>query len=261
MSLLKAKWLPGGQVEVPPIPMAGDREVKDLMLQDHDVDAIFRTFKFISLAKALLESKKVIQQLGVEKAWESWNDYVTTEFPGAHSTFVWPFDEFVQNLDATYARVIGQQLACGSPEEAALKLSNMSKQTKDMAKSIDPAVSKRLASRPLVVLYWRLRAAEVKQVITLAGTIDLPWAHDPKDDKQKVMDILASVVSEDELKTLDEPVSKRPFDMSEVKPHTAADVAGKSETASQPLMSSRPDLPRSSAVTAGPGSDQATPGP
>lgn len=249
----KAKWLKGGQVELLPMSIKGDREVKALLEQNADATAVFTTVKYLTMAQGLIEAKRVLDNLGVKAAKESWDDFATVEFPGVID-LIWPEEQFVDSLEATRTRVLRQQLATGSDEEARLKVADLTKKMATDAKDLKERAPHLLAGvieRPLRVLYWRLRATGVKSILGGNGEeVPLPWEKRSEDDQAAVMDVLSEVVSREDLEQMDESVRKR-FDFDEVKPMSAADVRGKSGNTSAPLTSSRPDLPLSSEPTMG----------
>lgn len=252
--LFKAKWLPGGQVELAPMALKGDREVKALMDKDADVTAVFTSVKYLTLCQGLIEAKRVLDNLGPKAAKESWDDFATLEFPGIND-LIWDSDKFVEALEATRTRVLRQQLATGNDEDARVKVQEMTRKVGLESKALkenSPDIIADVVSRPLRVLYWRLRASGVKHIISPGGAeVPLPWALRSEDDQAKVIDLLSEVVSREDMEQMDEEARKR-FDFEEVKPRTAADIRGKSENTSAPLTSSRPDLPLSSGPTTEP---------
>lgn len=267
MGKLVAHWLPhdtskckgnqmncaGGSIELVPIPTKGLRELKAVSRDHAEIDSVYSNYQFINFSEAVLAAWKILRSHGVERAKQSWDDYIAAEYGGATRIFLWPVDHFEENLLETKKKFLYQSLACVDDDEAKLKLDEMSKEVKQKAGSIDKRVIDRVDARKVLALYWRLRETGLKSILTAAGEVKIPWK---LEDQQKALDLLSEVATEVDYLQLVEK-SKRAFDAEDLKPTTPADVLGKSEPSSTTSTASRP----SSEPSLGSTSATATPSP
>lgn len=235
MRTLKANWLPGGEVELHPIPLMGQRELKEMSLKDAEIESLFTQNMFFKMAGGLLAADRILQKMGPAKAKDSWDDYILTEFDGTKA-FLWPLENFAENLKATKEKFVYRNLAVVDDAEAQVKLEEFAKNLKESLEKVDKEALKNIGLRPLVALYWHLRVAGVKELIMPTGKAPLNW--DLK-AKKEVLDLLAEVVTSEQLEELT-PKATRPVDMEDFKPLSVADVQGKSVSLSSPSTESSP---------------------
>lgn len=250
VTIFKAKWLPEGSVDLAPIPMKGEREIRDIELKAADVTAVFTQYQFLDMVNACMAAGKVLGARGASEAKAVWDDFIVAKFKDNGrflKMFIWDEKDFGANVLALKARYLNQ-LGCIDDAEGEAKLKEFAKNLEEKAKAVKPEAVKALNSLPLLAFYWRLRASGVKDIITPMGPVKLPWKANSDDDKAAVMDALSEVIAVEDLRQLEKP-SDRPVDDEELKPQTAADVEGKSETASTASTTSKPSSAPSSTGT------------
>lgn len=251
MSNFKARWLPDGEVDLVEIPVEGENEVRALTMRYRELEALSESSGFIDFAGAILATRRLLKLLGVKHAKDAWDSHMGRTMGKAAFSFIWPEAEFEERLAANHMRIWRQQLGCASDAEDEEHLKRMGKENEEALKRIDQKAIDEMAARPLIVLYWRLRASRVKAFDLPSGPYVPNWSLDD-DGKAKaaVLRTLAQNVTREELAQL-QPKMTRPIDMAEVKLHTAADVEGKSEPQPEPANeSSASSAPSSAASTA-----------
>lgn len=248
MATLAAKWLPGGSVELAPMPYLGQHELTQLSEREAEVKSILARQIFLKFGTAILAAEKTLKGFDARQAKESWDDYILLEF-GDIPLLRWDEEVFADNLRIQKERFLFRQLRCSTDEEAKAALSSEAASLAEAIGRMDKGALKDLGGRPLLALYWRLRGSGITQILTPGGPMDIDWSLERKD---AALALLGQVTGPEDpaLKVLWERPSK-PFDMEALKPHTAADVLGKAETPSVPLSGSTPASgPSSSPTTA-----------
>ena len=253
----EAKWLPGGPMELAKLPLQAQRELKELSIKHAETEAIYTQYVFLGLAQAILAADRILKTLGAAKAKESWDDYVLANFDGS-PLLIWPAETFADDLKAMKEKTVWRQVGATDDEGAVKAIEAFSKSLAEKAAKIDRASVEELKGRPLLALYWRLRASNVKSIITPAGEKVVDWSLEPE-ARKAAMALLAEVADDDDLGRIKEKGDK-PLDMEDYRPRDAADVEGKAVSSWRPSTALRPASSPSSAAPAGPGSpSQASP--
>lgn len=244
--LLKADWLPGGQVELPPLPIKGRREADEVISAHADYEALLSEERQMEFAACVLSALNAISLAGPEKAKEMWDNSVKVRFPLQAPWLVWSVDDFVRNIELYRTQAVYVPYGVKSDAEAKEKLVDVGRSISEKSKELGPS-AKALAQLPLTILYWRIRAAKVKSIITPAGPKPFPTE---LADRDKAMDLLAEVVDDTHLAQMSE-APKRPMEPEDMKAQSAADIRGKSPSAAESVTESRPSsTPSSDAPTA-----------
>lgn len=239
----KARWL-SEPIELAEMPLKGIRETKAIDLKVAELHSMQTKLRFISFGMGILAAQRILKALGAKKAKESWDDYILTDFDGAKE-FIWPQEKFEENLKETAEKMLLQNLGAGTYEDAAEILKAKEAEIGVQVKGIDKSMIEAIAQKPLLNLYWRLKASGVKTIQTAHGPVDLDWSEAAK---AATMDALSEVATETDLKAL-QGERKRPFDMEELRALEPAEVEGKSGATSKRSTRSSPVLEPFSELT------------
>jgi hypothetical protein len=245
----EAKWLPGGSVELEEIPLKGRSELRKLDERGATIISVQTSYAHMVLAKAIIAAERSMSAFGLAETKAAWDKHMMKNF--GEDAFIWPSETFEESLRATREVFIERELGATSTEDAKAKIEMVEKGIEERAKAIDQSTVAEFGRRPLLALYWHLRASGVKSIALPTGEVSLDWSLDPI-ARGKTMDAIEEVVTVEQLQSLSQK-STRPADAEDYKPKTSADVLGKSEPNSMPTTPSSPDSPPSLATTAGPG--------
>lgn len=254
MVRFKAAWLPQGEVELAPLPLTGEREIHDLSLRYRELHAAVASMRFVALASGILKARRILAARGPAMAKQSWDDFVlaTSGLAEEAAALIVPEDQFATFVETTRDRIVIQNLAAKDDEDADAKLKKMAEESMVAMQKFDDRQMTELVQRPLLELYWRLRASGVKAILTPGGEVAIDW-HKPGDadaeaKKAAAITLLADVVNKEDLEQLKEQKTK-PLDAEDLRPRTAADVEGKSVPTSPASTDSKPSSAPSSAPT------------
>lgn len=234
MTLFKAKWLPGGEIDLPPIPVKGLRELNDLDLKEANFRSLMTRHRFLSISRAVLGIVRVLAAKGPKEAKTKWDEWVVINlsnyFADWKAAFIWDENLFAASLEATREQYVLKYLEVATNEEAKVKIETLEKELAEEMKVFSKDTALSLAQRPIIKFYWRLRQAGVKAILVSGKEKEF---NEDLAVKAQMMDLLSEVVSEDDIKAIQE-VSKKPTTMEDLRPLSRADVEGKSASSSKP---------------------------
>lgn len=238
MTLLKAQWLPDGQIELAQLPFKAERELREVSEKTAQVEAVYTKYIYLNLTQAIYATCKILTSAGAAEAKQSWDNHMVIEFPG-DASFIWPAEKFEENLGAWRDRILFRQLRATDLEDAKTKIDEFTKNLAEEAKGIDEKAIAMIGRRQLLLLYWHLRGTGLKEFKTPSGMVAIDWA---LEKKEAVIEVLSEVAGKDDLEALTKK-KVGPRTMEDYAPLEVADVLGKS---SPSLMSSTDLKPSSS---------------
>lgn len=252
MTRFQAAWLPGGEVELEDIPLAGEREMRKLALKDAEFLASLDQERVLKYREAVFKADRAVTAGRAGPAKDAWDAFAQVWWPH-DASLRWTAEEFPKAIAVARDAIVAQTDASGL-EDAEAKLTAEATALYERLKAFGEDTWLRLRERGATALTWRLWASGVRKVVTAAGDIPLDWPKpgDPDGPAKRaaIVEVVLSVVSQAQLDSLAPAPKPRPLDREDLKPQTAADVEGKSVPVSEPSTPFSPvSTPSSASAT------------
>lgn len=238
-------WIDGGKkLEVRKIPINGERELKQILMQHSRIVTLQRNSFNYAFHGIVLATKIVFDKKGVNSAKDSWDASLKSnslDYP----ELIWSHEEWNDRFHAYYEDHTLRQLGAKDFEGAKNELEKRMIATAEELQAIGEDNLALDIDYGLIEVYWRLRAAGAKAITAEGETTPLKWG---RDDRENTLDLLGDYVNSEvaaAFRKAEGDAKRGRFDIKDFKEADEDEMRGKSEPTSTPSTKLSGDSPPS----------------